>query len=38
MSDVEERSLSQDGEFDQSSQEMDQADAFELNTRPWYVA
>ncbi|KIJ91822.1 hypothetical protein K443DRAFT_14081 [Laccaria amethystina LaAM-08-1] len=37
MSDVDERSLSQDGESDQGSQEMDQADAFELNPRPWYV-
>ncbi|EDR13114.1 APC amino acid permease [Laccaria bicolor S238N-H82] len=45
MSDVEEQSLSQGGESDQSSQEtdqaiafeMDHADAFELNPRPWYV-
>jgi amino acid transporter len=37
MSDVEEQSLSQVGEFDQSSQKTDQADAFELHPRPWYV-
>ncbi|KIJ97532.1 hypothetical protein K443DRAFT_105472 [Laccaria amethystina LaAM-08-1] len=37
MSDVEEQSLNQVGEFDQSSQKTDQADAFELHPRPWYV-
>ena len=45
MPDVEEQSLSQGGESDQSSQktdqivafEVEQANAFELNPRPWYV-
>jgi len=37
MSDVDERSLRQDGESDKGLQEMVQADAFKLNSRPWYV-